>query len=57
VEGGNGDQVGSADYLLYADGRAIAVIEAKPAGHTLQGVLTQPEEYTKGLDKWVPAAD
>ena len=46
---------GSADYLLYADGRAIGVIEAKPAGHTLQGVLTQSEKYAKGLDKWVPA--
>ena len=46
---------GSADYLLYADGRAIGVVEAKPAGHTLQGVLTQSEKYTRGLDKWVPA--
>ena len=46
---------GFADYLLYADGRAIGVIEAKPAGHTLQGVLTQSEKYTEGLDKWVPA--
>ncbi|MDE2982013.1 MAG: DEAD/DEAH box helicase family protein [Gemmatimonadota bacterium] len=46
---------GSADYLLYADGRAIGVIEAKPAGHTLEGVLPQSEKYTEGLDKRVPA--
>ncbi len=46
---------GSADYLLYADGRAIGVIEAKPAGHTLEGVVVQSERYTEGLDKRVPA--
>ena len=46
---------GFADYLLYADNRAIGVIEAKPAGHTLQGVLTQSEKYREGLDKRVPA--
>ena len=46
---------GSADYLLYADRRAIGVVEAKPAGHTLEGVLTQSEKDTEGLDKWVPA--
>jgi len=32
---------GEADYLLYADAKAIGVIEAKPAGHTLKGVETQ----------------
>ena len=48
---------GFADYLLYADGRALGVIEAKPAGHTLQGVSTQSRKYTEGLDKWVPAWD
>ena len=46
---------GSADYLLYAEGRAIGVIEAKPAGHTLEGVLTQSEKYTEGLHRLVPA--
>ena len=46
---------GSADYLLYADGWAIGVIEAKPAGHTLQGVVVQSKRYTEGLDKRVPA--
>ena len=46
---------GFADYLLYADGKAIGVVEAKPAGHTLQGVILQSKEYTEGLHQWVPA--
>ncbi len=29
---------GTADYLLYVDGRAAGVVEAKPEGHTLTGV-------------------
>ena len=32
---------GDADYMLYADGKAIGVVEAKPKGHTLTGVETQ----------------
>ncbi|MCY3809571.1 MAG: DEAD/DEAH box helicase family protein [Gemmatimonadetes bacterium] len=46
---------GSADYLLYTDGWAIGVIEAKPAGHTLEGVVIQSKRYTEGLDERVPA--
>ena len=46
---------GSADYLLYADGWAIGVVEAKPAGHTLEGVVVQSKRYTEGLDERVPA--
>jgi type I restriction enzyme R subunit len=46
---------GFADYLLYADGRAIGVVEAKPLGHTLQGVLAQSKKYTEGLHELVPA--
>ncbi len=49
------DKSGFADYLLYADGEAIGVIEAKAAGHTLEGVLIQSEKYTRGLDEGVPA--
>ena len=37
---------GFADYLLYADGRAIGVVEAKPEGHTLTGVETQSAKYS-----------
>ena len=46
---------GSTDYLLYADGWAVGVIEAKPAGHTLEGVVVQSKRYTEGLDEQVPA--
>ena len=45
---------GEADYLLYADGRAIGVIEAKPEGHTLKGVETQSAKYTEGLPDGLP---
>lgn len=49
---------GFADYLLYADARAIGVVEAKPEGHTLTGVETQSAKYLTGLPKslptWVP---
>jgi hypothetical protein len=40
---------GEADYLLYADGRAIGVVEAKPEGHSLTGVETQSGKYLDGL--------
>ena len=38
---------GFADYMLYADGKAIGVVEAKPEGHTLTGVETQSAKYTR----------
>ena len=46
---------GFADYILYADGKIIGVVEAKPEGHTLTGVVTQSEKYTKGLPDIYPA--
>jgi type I restriction enzyme, R subunit len=46
---------GFADYLLYVDGRAAGVIEAKKEGVTLTGVETQSERYTKGLPDKLPA--
>lgn len=45
---------GDADYMLYVDGRAIGVIEAKPEGHTLTGVETQSAKYTDGLPPALP---
>ncbi len=45
----------AADYLLYAGGKAIGVIEAKPEGSTLVGVEVQSAKYTKGLPKHLPA--
>ena len=46
---------GFADYMLYVDGKAIGVVEAKPAGHTLTGVEIQSEKYTSGLPDLLPA--
>ena len=48
-------KTGSADYMLYADCRAVGVVEAKPEGHTLTGVETQSGKYLDGLRDKVPA--
>lgn len=40
---------GYADYLLFVGGKAVGVLEAKPAGHTLAGVELQPDKYATGL--------
>jgi type I site-specific restriction endonuclease len=40
---------GFADYLLFVDGKAVGVLEAKPEGHTLSGVEVQAEKYSTGL--------
>jgi type I restriction enzyme, R subunit len=45
---------GYADYLLYAEGKAIGVVEAKPKGYPLTGVETQSSKYTSGLPKDLP---
>ncbi|RCX32809.1 type I restriction-modification enzyme R subunit C-terminal domain-containing protein [Thioalbus denitrificans] len=45
---------GFADYLLYLDGQAAGVIEAKKAGVTLTGVETQSDKYTHGLPDGLP---
>lgn len=46
---------GEADYLLYVDGKALGVVEAKPVGHTLKGVEGQSASYSDGLPKSLPA--
>jgi type I restriction enzyme R subunit len=46
---------GFADYLLYVDGRAAGVVEAKKEGATLTGVEIQSDRYTKGLPDGLPA--
>jgi type I restriction enzyme R subunit len=46
---------GEADYLLYLDGQAAGVVEAKPAGHTLTGVEIQSDKYKNGLPDELPA--
>ncbi len=45
---------GFADYLLYVDGKAIGLIEAKPEGFPLKGVETQSLKYVGGLPKGLP---
>ena len=45
---------GAADYLLYVDGRAVGVVEAKPEGHTLTGVEAQSAKYGAGLPDNLP---
>jgi type I restriction enzyme R subunit len=46
---------GTADYLLYVDGKAAGVIEAKKVGDTLTGVEIQSAKYSKGLPDALPA--
>jgi type I restriction enzyme R subunit len=47
-------KTGFADYMLYVDGKAIGVVEAKPAGHFLVGVEGQSLKYLNGLPPNVP---
>jgi type I restriction enzyme R subunit len=46
---------GEADYLLYVDGAAAGVIEAKKEGVTLTGVELQTQKYSEGVPTHVPA--
>ncbi len=46
---------GFADYLVYIDGKAAGIIEAKKEGVTLIGVEVQAEKYSKGLSGDLPA--
>ncbi len=46
---------GFADYLLYVEGKAAGVIEAKKVGTTLTGVEIQSDKYSKGLPDGLPA--
>src|SRR5438094_2152493 len=46
---------GTADYLLYVDGKAVGALEAKPEGATLTGVEPQAAKYGDGLPGFVPA--
>ncbi|MCB9473184.1 MAG: DEAD/DEAH box helicase family protein [Candidatus Delongbacteria bacterium] len=40
---------GFADYLLFVQGKAVGVLEAKPAGFPLVGVEVQADKYATGL--------
>ena len=45
---------GFADYLLYVDGKACGVIEAKKQSATLAGVEAQSARYVRGLPAVMP---
>ena len=40
---------GFADYMLFVDGQAVGVLEAKPIGYTLSSVELQADKYATGL--------
>ena len=40
---------GTADYLMFLDGRPVGALEAKPVGHTLTGVEGQARKYGEGV--------
>ena len=40
---------GFADYMLFVDGQAVGVLEAKPVGYTLSSVELQADKYAAGL--------
>jgi len=40
---------GRADYLLFVDGKAVGVLEAKPAGAILANVEPQRDDYASGV--------
>ncbi len=48
-----GLEAGSADYMLFVDGKALGVVEAKKKGATLSGVDTQSRKYLDGLPSYV----
>ncbi len=50
-----GKGYGEADYLLFADGQAVGIVEAKPEGATLTGVEPQSEKYGAGLPSQLDA--
>jgi type I restriction enzyme R subunit len=45
---------GVTDYLLFIEGTAVGIIEAKPAGTTLSGVEEQTLKYANGIPDHVP---
>jgi len=45
---------GEADYLLFVDGMAVGVIEAKKEGSTLTGVELQNQKYSEGVPDGLP---
>ncbi len=50
-----GHGFGEADYLLFVDGQAAGVVEAKKEGSPLVGVETQTQKYSEGIPAALPA--
>jgi type I restriction enzyme R subunit len=46
---------GTADYLLYVDGKAAGIVEAMKRGATLAGGEAQSARYAQGLPATLPA--
>ena len=46
---------GYVDYLLFVDGQALGVVEAKPAGYSFTSVEIQAKKYVEGLPASLPA--
>ena len=46
---------GEVDYLLFVEGKAIGIVEAKPEGHSLIGVEEQSAKYVTGLPFGLPS--
>jgi len=46
---------GAPDYTLFADGKAIGTVEAKPEGITLTSVEEQSAKYVAGVPSGLPA--
>ena len=44
---------GPADYILFVDGKALGIVEAKKAGTTLSSVAEQSARYANASD-WIP---
>jgi type I restriction enzyme R subunit len=47
---------GEADYLLFVDGQAAGVVEAKKEGTALIGVEIQTQKYSEGIPEVLPAS-
>lgn len=50
-------ETGEADYLLWVDGKAIGVVEAKPKGTTLTGIEEQTKRYLRGFPEGYPCVE
>src|SRR3989339_1605863 len=48
-------KAGAADYLLFADRKAVGVVEAKAQGTTLSGVAEQSAKYIASVPDKLPA--